>query len=219
MNMSKKLFPLLFLIITAIAVACGGSNDISIADSTPDQAEEVDVSTAAAESGDQQEAEVSTMAAESSVEEEEDVYRGEFRRTWSDPPTLDPHLTSDTTSSVIVVEVFSGLVSLNTDLQLELEIAEEMTLDDTGTIYTFRLRPDARFHDGTPITANDFKWSIERAANPDTGSTVAETYLNDIVGSQDVFEGKTTDMAGVQVIDDKTLQITIDAPKAYFLAS
>ena len=43
---------------------------------------------------------------------------GIFKRLWSDPPTLDPHLSGDTTSSGIVVEIFSGLVSFNSDLEL-----------------------------------------------------------------------------------------------------
>ncbi len=206
--MTKKLLPLLFLAIAAIAIACGGEDEVSISEVTPADTEpQVEETTAAAET----DAEPQDIAGEP-------AFGGEFRRMWDDPPTLDPHLSSDTTSSAIVVELYSGLLTLNTDLQLELEIAESMEVDDTSTVYTFYLRPDAKFHDGKSITANDFKWSIERAAHPDTGSTVAETYLNDIVGAKDVFEGNTTDMAGVKVIDDRTLQITIDEPKAYFLA-
>ncbi len=143
---------------------------------------------------------------------------GTFRRLWADPPTLDPHLTGDTTSAGVVVEIFSGLVSLNTDLQLEPEIAERWDISPDGRTYTFYLRSNARFHNGKPVTAQDFKWSLERAANPRTASPVADTYLNDIVGAQDVFDGKTAELTGVHVVDDRTLQITIDAPKAYFLA-
>ena len=206
--MTKKLLPLLFLAIAAIAIACGSDDPVSISDVAPSETEPQVEDSLAAQDTDVEAQDV----------DEQPSFGGEFRRMWDDPPTLDPHLSSDTTSSAIVVELYSGLLTLNTDLQLELEIAESMEVDDTSTIYTFYLRPDAKFHDGSPITAHDFKWSIERAAHPDTGSTVAETYLNDIVGAKDVFEGNTTDMAGVQVIDDRTLQITIDEPKAYFLA-
>ena len=143
---------------------------------------------------------------------------GVFRRLWADPPTLDPALTSDTTSAGVVVEIFSGLVALNTDLQLVPDIAESWKISGDGLVYTFKLLPNVKFHDGKPVTAHDFKWSIERAANPDTASPVADTYLNDIVGALDVFDGKTDEISGIQVIDDYTLQITIDAPKAYFLA-
>ena len=143
---------------------------------------------------------------------------GVFRRLWSDPPTLDPHLASDTTSAGIVVEIYSGLVALNTDLQLVPDVADSWDISDDGKVYTFHIRDNARFQDGKPITASDFKWSLERAANPETASPVADTYLGDIVGADDVLEGNTTDIAGVRVIDDRTLQIEIDAPKAYFLA-
>ncbi len=143
---------------------------------------------------------------------------GVFRRIWSDPPTLDPALVSDTTSMGIVAEVFSGLVTLNTDLRLEPDLAESWEISNDGTVYTFKIRSDAKFHDGKRVTAGDFKWSIERAANPKTVSPVAETYLNDIVGAMDVIEGRASEITGIKVIDDSTLQITIDAPKAYFLA-
>ena len=143
---------------------------------------------------------------------------GVFRRIWSDPPTLDPALVSDTTSMGIVAEVFSGLVTLNTDLRLEPDLAESWEISSDGTVYTFKIRENAKFHNGKQVTAVDFKWSLERAANPQTVSPVAETYLNDIVGVMDVIEGRSSDITGIKVIDDLTLQITIDAPKAYFLA-
>ena len=143
---------------------------------------------------------------------------GVLRRLWSDPPTLDPHLAGDTTSAGVIVEIYSGLVALNTDLQLVPDVADRWEISEDGMTYTFYIRDNARFHDGKPITASDFKWSLERAASPDTASPVADTYLSDIVGVDDVLEGEATDIAGVRVIDDRTLQIEIDAPKAYFLA-
>ncbi len=118
----------------------------------------------------------------------------------------------------MVVEVFSGLVALDSDLQLAPDIAERWDVSDDGTVYTFYLRENAKFHDGKRITASDFKWSIERAASPDTASPVADTYLKDIVGVEAVLEGDATNISGIRVIDESTLQIEIDAPKAYFLA-
>ena len=155
------------------------------------------------------------------VEEQQEVEErtgGVLRRLWSDPPTLDPHLSGDTRSAGLVVEIYSGLVALNTDLQLVPDIADRWEISEDGKTYTFYIRDNARFQDGKPITASDFKWSLERAASPDTASPVADTYLSDIVGVHDVLEGNTTDISGVRVIDDRTLQIEIDAPKAYFLA-
>ena len=136
----------------------------------------------------------------------------------SDPPTLDPHMTSDTTSAFYVVEIFSGLVSIDTNLQLVPEIAESWKVSSDGMSYTFKLKRDVKFHNGKEVKAQDFKWSLERAATPATASPVADTYLNDIVGAIDYMKGNASEISGITVVDDRTLQITIDAPKAYFLA-
>ena len=143
---------------------------------------------------------------------------GVFNRLWSDPPTLDPHLAGDTTSSGIIVEIFSGLVAFDPDLNLIPDLAESWEISNDGTVYTFKIRDNAVFHDGKKVTAQDFKWSFQRAANPATASAVADTYLGDIIGVNEVINGEVNDITGIKVIDDLTLQISIDSPKAYFLA-
>ncbi len=143
---------------------------------------------------------------------------GVFRRLWLEPPTLDPHLAQDTASAAIVVEVFSGLVSISPDLQIIPEIAKSWDITDGGTTYTFHLREDARFHDGKKVTAEDFKYSFERAADPRTQSPVALTYLGDIVGVKERLRGQADHVSGVQVVDEFTLRIRVDAPKVYILA-
>lgn len=135
-----------------------------------------------------------------------------------EPPTLDPALTQDATSASYIVEIFSGLVTLNRDLEVVPDIAESWDLSDDGTTYTFHLRDDVKFHDGKPVTAHDLKYSIERACDPSTGSVVADTYLGDIVGAQAKLRGEADEVSGVLVVDDYTLEIAIDSPKAYFLS-
>ncbi len=143
---------------------------------------------------------------------------GTLVRLFADPPTLDPHLMSDVTSSVIGGEVFGGLVTLSLDYQPVLDLAETCSISEDGLVYTFVLRENAKFHDGKPVTAQDVKWSIERAADPDTLSHTAETYLGDIVGVKDKLEGTVDEISGIRVVDDRTVEFTIDAPKSYFLA-
>ena len=143
---------------------------------------------------------------------------GTLKRLWGDPPTLDPHLVTDTTSAGLVVEMFSGLVSLNSDLEIVPDLAESWDVSEGGTQYTFNLRDDIKFSDGSSVSAKDFIYSFNRAANPETESPVAELYLGDIVGAQDVIDGIAPEISGIKLIDDKTLQINIDSPKAYFLA-
>jgi oligopeptide transport system substrate-binding protein len=135
-----------------------------------------------------------------------------------EPSTLDPAVCADAASARYIVEIFSGLVSLNSDLEVVPDIARSWDLNDEGTVYTFHLRDGVRFHHGKEVLAGDIKYSIERAADPATGSPVAEAYLGDIVGVKEKLRGETEEVSGVTVVDDRTLQITIDAPKAYFLA-
>ncbi len=135
----------------------------------------------------------------------------------ADPPTLDPHLSMDATSASYIVEIFSGLVPLSPELQIVPDIARGWEVSEDGTVYTFYLRDGVKFHDGKAVTARDFKYSFERACDPWTGSVVAEIYLGDIVGAKEKLDGSADEVSGVEVVDDHTLRITIDAPKPYFL--
>ncbi len=146
------------------------------------------------------------------------VAGGRLVRLFIDPPTLDPHLTTDATSAQIIVEVFGGLVTIDTSLNVVPDLAESWDTSADGLVYTFRLRPDAKFHDGKRVTAEDVRWSLERATNPLTESPVVDQYLGDIVGVEEKLNGDTQIISGVRVIDEQTIEITIDQPKSYFLA-
>ncbi len=113
--------------------------------------------------------------------------------------------------------VFSGLVSLDTNLNLAPELAESWDISQDGTVYTFHIRTNAKFHDGRAVVAQDVIYSWERAANPATKSDTVLTYLGDIVGVSEMQAGTATHIAGLKAIDDHTLQVTIDAAKPYFL--
>ena len=139
-------------------------------------------------------------------------------RLWDDPPTLDPHLAVDAVSGTIIAEVFGGLVTINKDIEITPDLAETWNIGPDGRTYTFHLRRDGKFHDGKAVRAHDFKWSLERAADPVTQSAVAETYLGDIVGVREKLDGKDAEIEGVKVIDEYILEITVDAPKAYFVS-
>ena len=91
-------------------------------------------------------------------------------------------------------------------------------MSDDGTVFTFTLRDNVLFHDGRPVTAEDFKYSWERALDPATDSPVAYTYLGDIVGSDGMINGWATSLEGVKALDDRTLQVTIKDAFPYFLS-
>jgi oligopeptide transport system substrate-binding protein len=134
-----------------------------------------------------------------------------------DPTTLDPAVVSETTSAQYVMELFSGLLKLDANLTPVGDIAQTWDLSADRTTYTFHINPKAKFQNGKAVTATDFKYSWERAASPATNSNTASTYLGDIVGVNAVVSGQATQISGVKVIDEHTLQVTIDAPKSYFL--
>ncbi len=134
------------------------------------------------------------------------------------PHTLDPAVSSEMTSHEYIMQLFGGLVRLGDDLEPALDIAQRYEVSDDGRTYTFYLRDDVKFHDGREVKAEDVKYSWERACAPATGSQTAPAYLGDIVGVGEVLAGESEDISGVRVIDDYTLQVTIDEPKSYFLS-
>lgn len=136
----------------------------------------------------------------------------------TDPITLDPAVAGDANSSQYITQIFSGLIRLDDSLKPVGDIAASWQVSSDSKTYTFELKHGVKFQSGREVKAADFKYSWERACDPATGSTTASTYLSDIVGVNDVLTGKTKDISGVKVIDDYTLQVTIDAPRSYFLA-
>ena len=143
---------------------------------------------------------------------------GTLVQLFTDPPTLDPHLTADYISGSVVVEIFGGLVTLNPQLEIIPDLAADWKISPDGKVYTFTINPQAKFHSGKAVTATDVGWSLARATDPKTQSPVAAQYLGDIVGVPERLGGSLQPASGIQVIDESTLQISIDAPKAYFLA-
>jgi oligopeptide transport system substrate-binding protein len=142
-----------------------------------------------------------------------------------DPPSLDPAIGTDAYSHFIISQLFSGLVRFDDNLNIVPDIASAMPqVSADGKTYTFTLRHGVRFPDGQEVTASDFKYSLERAADPrlagaqSPSNLPAGLYLDDIVGVQDKLAGKATSISGMQAPDPYTLVLTIDSPKQYFLA-
>jgi len=135
-----------------------------------------------------------------------------------DPLTLDPALANEAGSNSYIIQIFSGLLKMDANLEPAPDIAAAMpTVSSDNLTFTFKLRQDVKFQDGRQVTAADFKYSWERVANPATSSPSAATYLGDIVGVKDELAGKTNQISGVKVVDDHTLQVTIVSPESYFL--
>lgn len=143
---------------------------------------------------------------------------GRLRLGGADPISLDPAIAGDAGSATYIVEIFSGLMTLTPDLQIAPDLAESFDVSPDAKTYTFKLRDNAFFHNGRQVKASDVKCSMERAASRELGSSTAAAYLNDIVGSRERMAGTAKDISGIEVVDDRTVRITIDQPKPYFLA-
>jgi ABC-type oligopeptide transport system substrate-binding subunit len=136
----------------------------------------------------------------------------------SDIPTLDPALAADPTSISVVSLVFGGLVRLDQQLRVQPDGASHWDISPDGTAYTFYLRTNLRFADGRPVTASDFATSIERALGPERSAGTGQFYLGLIRAGATPAVATGSGIAGIQVIDDRTLRLTLTQPAAHFLA-
>lgn len=114
--------------------------------------------------------------------------------------------------------IFGGLVKLDAQLNVVPDGAESWTISEDGKTYTFTIREGLKFADGTPVTAQHFADSINRALQPETASYGAAFQLGHVVGAAEVASGATPTATGIQVVDERTLQITTDDVVPYFLS-
>ncbi|GAC1565130.1 MAG: ABC transporter substrate-binding protein [Ktedonobacteraceae bacterium] len=129
---------------------------------------------------------------------------------------MDPAQGPDANSAVAVGMVYTGLVKFDKNLNIVPDQASWSISPDRKT-YTFTLKPDIMFSDGTPVTAQTYVYTLTRALLPDVKSPIATFFLGNIVGASDVANGKTTVLKGVQAVNNSTLQITLTQPTEYFL--
>lgn len=134
-----------------------------------------------------------------------------------DLATIDPAHANEQQSITVMRLVFGGLVRLDENLMIQPDGAESWKVSDDGKTYTFTIREGLMFGDGTPVTAADFVYSIDRALSPETGAYGAD-YMRHIVGAGDVIDGKAETTRGVRAIDERTLEIELDEPVAYFIS-
>jgi oligopeptide transport system substrate-binding protein len=134
----------------------------------------------------------------------------------SEPPAIDPGLATDTTSGWVLDHIFEGLYTRDKDGNPVPGMAQDTKVSKDGKTYTFTIRDGAKWSDGTPVTAHDFEFAWKRVLNPDTGSAFA-FYLYYIKGAEAFNKGKgSADDVGVKAVDDKTLQVELNAPVGYF---
>jgi oligopeptide transport system substrate-binding protein len=137
----------------------------------------------------------------------------------ADPKSLDLHIVSGVLESNIMRALFEGVVQFDAkeDLAAPLGAATELTPDETYTVWTVKLRPDAKWSDGEPLTAEDFAFSYERILRPNLLAKYADM-LFFLKGAEAFNKGDTTDFStvGIEVIDEHTFKLTLRGPTPYF---
>ena len=133
-----------------------------------------------------------------------------------DPRSLDPALSTDVPTGRAVGYVFDGLTRFTPTAQVEPGLAARWEVSADGRTYTFHLRQNVRFHDGTSFGAKDVVGSWERALDPATKSSASE-FLYPIKGARDFHAQKATSITGLAVRDDSTIVVTLEEPLAAFL--
>lgn len=149
--------------------------------------------------------------------EEENKTPQEFRFTLaSEPPSLDPALMTDAQSSIVAAGLYEGLTRLNTKGEPENALAEEITTSEDGKTYTIKLRQDAKWSNGDPVTAHDFEFAWKRALNPETASEYAYMLFYLENGEKYNSGEGTADEVGVKATGDYELTVTLYTPAPYF---
>ncbi|MFT7656221.1 MAG: oligopeptide transport system substrate-binding protein [Porticoccaceae bacterium] len=137
----------------------------------------------------------------------------------TEPQSLDPQIATGVPEHHIISAVMEGLVLKDRKTLEPLPgVAESWDITENGTVYTFKLRDNARWSNGDPHIAQDYAWSWWRALQPALGNLYAYM-LFPIKNAQKYYEGDIIDFneVGVKALDDRTLQVTLNYPTPYFL--
>lgn len=148
------------------------------------------------------------------------IGRGRFRVAITEPASLDPVLASQPSERLIASQLFEGLVGYDaTTAAVVPAVATSWDITDANTVFTFHLRPDARFSDGEKVTAACFVRGFTRALSPALAAAPGNLsgQLSGIAGAGDVTAGRSATLAGAVALDATTLRIRLSAPDAEFL--
>jgi oligopeptide transport system substrate-binding protein len=139
-------------------------------------------------------------------------------RLSSDPPSLDPIHTTDTSSATIVFRLFEGLVDQDpVTLDVVPALADRWELSSDELTYTFHLKKGVKFHNGRVMTSADFRYTFERCLTPENMSE-RSWVLAPIKGASEMLGGKAKELSGMETPDDSTVVLHLVKPFAPFLS-
>ena len=139
-----------------------------------------------------------------------------------EPKTWDPQLNTSSMGGHVILNLYDGLVRDTRDgVQMASAERYELSANADGvedTVYTFYLRDGLTWSDGEPVTAYDYEYAWKRACSPEMASPYAFLMTDYIKGAYEYFSGEgSRDEVAVKALDDKTLQVELKQPTAYFL--
>lgn len=180
-------------------------------------------------SGESSTAESSAASGESSTEEsstaetgfpENAVEDGEITiNLVQEPPEMNTITTTSTGSMNILRHIMDGLVMLNQNDEPVPAIAESWEISNDGLTYTFKLRQDAKWTNGDPVTAKDFVFAWNQLFTAETAADYASTWAGYIAGAEDMLnKGTPAEGVGYKAIDDYTLELNLARPCTYILS-
>ena len=138
------------------------------------------------------------------------------------PPGFDPNKWWNGSAYQGIVNVFDRLydIDLYSGKTVPSLAADFPEVPADGKTYTFTLRPNVTFHDGSPLTSEDVKYTFERLVSPDLGSEIASVYnVVPIVGMADFLAGKAKELSGITTPDPNTVVFQLDGPDTAFVPS
>lgn len=138
----------------------------------------------------------------------------------SEPPSMDPAQITDQVSATVLNGMYEGLTRKNESGEVEPGMAESWVISDDGLTYTFKLRENALWSNGDPVTANDFEYAWKRALDPALKPKPSEyAYQLFYIKGAEAFNtgnGSADDVA-VKATDEHTLEVVLNSPTPYFL--
>ncbi len=136
----------------------------------------------------------------------------------AEPETLDPRKSTGIPESTVQAQLFEGLTTLDAKNNPVPAMAERWEISPDGLMYKFFLRPGIKWSNGDPVTAYDFEYAWKTTLSPELGAKYS--YQLFYIRNGEAFnKGLTTaDQVGVKALDDRTLEVRLEKPTAYFLS-
>ena len=143
---------------------------------------------------------------------------GVLRMQIEAPTSLDPADADSVYNSLPVGQIFDGLVAIDAGMRIIPALASQWTISRDGRVYTFKLRPNVTFHDGTPLTSDDVVFTFRRCVTAGHAqSNIAASYVDVIEGMSDFMAGRRHDLPGVTAEGPLSVKITLETPYTSFL--